>query len=220
MIEPGDVWRVGDSWVHCGDLEQDAGARFLRYLREEVGVTPTMVYCDPPWNAAIATTFRRWVKDERAVAFSALLRVVVEVCEAAGTDDVFLEMGAKHQRDLITLGEAAGLTLGGEWRIVYSRQRPCYLTHFRRPGAAPLATAYQSPAGMADEDTPTWAMQTVPHPAHRVFDPCMGLGCTWRNAVAAGATALGVELNPDRLGRALRDAARSTGHTPQKVVTL
>jgi len=94
-VLPGDIWVAGAAILICGDLTRvDAAELCRRFSR------PALVYCDPPWNAGIVTTFRRKAGLDDTADFPALMarvaliravasgRLVVDPCFGRGLTPV------------------------------------------------------------------------------------------------------------------------------------
>ena len=61
-VQHGDIWRVGDHLFGCGDIEEGSVlAQLLRLARPL-----TLVYADPPWTSANATSYRTMSGAERS----------------------------------------------------------------------------------------------------------------------------------------------------------
>jgi hypothetical protein len=200
----GDVWSAGRHRAKrhilaCGDLE--AGHADL--LLDRHGLTPDLVYCDPPWNAALATGFRTKAGAARTVDFPAFLTTLMAVVRRAKRD-VFLEMGRQHLELLKREIAAAGGTVLRDYAITYFGKNPGWLVHarFGADGAVP-----RDVTGMDDAATPEVVLWDCARPGDIVLNPSIGRGRTAIAAHRIGARFVGLELSPFRLSCTLKRLA-------------
>lgn len=224
-IEPkfGEVWQVGPHLLACGDLERGHADHLVKIAVGFGMQTPSVFYCDPPWNVGIAKAFRRGSGqgDPTAVGFESLIhRVLAAAADVPG--DVYVEMGKQHIADLRGWLVDVGLNLVGEWEVTYYRTKPCFLLQATHVSRQPLAIGGDGSeaTGMDDDATPAWAIQRSSQPGATVFDPCLGLGATSRAAHKTGRSCLGMELDPARMARSLDWLAHRTKATPRKLGEL
>lgn len=211
-VAAGDVWRLGDHVVACGDIELGDGAALLgTYGPADVA------YVDPPWNAALATGFRTKANLRRRVNFTSFLRKLCATLSQVKRD-VFIETA--HSELFRLEGELLrfkGKVLG-KWPITYYHDstKVGALIHAAFGEGSALE---DSPAGMDDDDTPAWCLQRTTAVNDTVVDLCLGRGLTLRAAHALNRRALGLELHPRRLAVAI-DWAAKQGLRPERVACL
>lgn len=208
-VKFGDVWRVGNHTLACGDLEAGAAEELVAMTGQ-----PELVYVDPPWGVNLARSFRTVSlidgQKGRAVDYPGLLKIIVALCKHAPLGG-FIEMGRKDVDLLRAIVVAGGLPVTGAWDITYSYGKsPAKML---QAGGTPL----ENPAvmqGLDDADTPKVAISQKLQPGQRVFDPCLGFGWTSECAQEFEVGSVGIELNPIRLATALKKLARKCGGAP------
>ncbi len=212
-VQVGDVWRVGDHILGCGDLEEGAAVELL----SKCGV-PDITYTDPPWNAGNAASFRTKAGLPRKVDFHHLLGRVIEAVKWT-RGDAFIEMGRQNTPLLRDAVEAAGGRVLKEWCVTYTcgRRRPSKLLRVTWAGGegAPVGDA----TGMDDSKTPAWALSQYQAPL-TVFDPCLGRGLTAVSAHRLGHRVVGMELHPRRLACAIDALVKLGTGQPERVGAL
>ena len=207
-VLPGDIWVAGAAILICGDLTRvDAAELCRRFSR------PALVYCDPPWNAGIVTTFRRKAGLDDTADFPALMARVVALA-AQATAGAIVEMGRQQ-------AEEVGAMLTAAMNVEVARVTG---TYYRRHPMVYLVALYNSVRrrdtarllqGVDDEDAPRVALIRAVASGRLVVDPCFGRGLTPVTARAAGHPFWGVELNPYRMSVTLQKLA-DTGLRPEK----
>lgn len=214
MIERGDIWQVGPHVVACGDLEVGAAEEML-----DLYGPPDVSFTDPPWNPAIAKTFRKWADDARSVDMPILLsRVLAALRRTRG--DVFLEMGREYQDEMERLLTATGASILRKWQVPY-KEHFSWMTRVRWPEAT--ATAPPDPPivdgkRLNNVSAPKCCLApSAAEGAKVVFDPCLGLGGTALAADALGMKVIGMELVPKRLERTIL-ALQGRGNTDVRLV--
>ncbi|WP_233155130.1 site-specific DNA-methyltransferase [Sedimentitalea arenosa] len=151
VTQPGDLWRLGDHRIFCGDALEAAS-----YTRVLEGEGPAMVFTDPPYNVPVQGHVRSG-KDgaHREFAMASgemseaefrgflgrvLARLVVNL-PSGGIAMICMDW--RHVEDLIASGKAAGLELinlcvwnktnGGMGSLYRSKHE--LVCVFRKPGA-------------------------------------------------------------------------------------
>lgn len=219
-VQTGDVWQAGDHVMACVDVESDAARAFYA----EQGRTD-LVYVDPPWDTGNARTFRTKAGLEwNDVTVDRLWARILDLVLPHLDGDLYVEIGKRHHADAEAWIRARRPAAIDAWPILYYRKHPCWL--LRSPGRVdaagalvPLDPAHDSPAGLDDEQTPTWAIRASSHRGDVVCDPCMGRGLTLVAAEREGRHFLGTELHPRRLAVAF-DRVAALGLMPTKIGTL
>jgi hypothetical protein len=195
-VQRGDVWQCGRHVFVCGTLLE------LSHISADV------FYCDPPWNNAITSTFRRnaGYGDEAGASWQDIYEGIIRL--AAGRP-LFIEGGEKQADEVqAMLSRTSGLIVR-QWPITYSRAtRPCVL-HYAGP---PNGAAYGDPSGLDDADTPSWVMGRLS--TGLVADLTAGRGITSRCAEESGWASFSVELDSRRVSAALIRMAKLTGKAP------
>lgn len=211
-VQPNQLWRVGQHWFACGDLQDGIGDRFLDAVR----LFPDMGYSDPPWNKGNAKAFRTKAGLTGDVNFESLLESVVNQVRNCSLP-VFLEMGRSTVDLLATVVHRHGGGVLNRWGITYYGKKPCELiaVYFREKPAYALPDF----TGKDDSKTPYMAIEAVKKHSSKdvfhVYDPCVGRGLTAEAAIQNGAIALGVELSPHRLSVTLSKVQRLTAEIPK-----
>ncbi len=195
-VRRGEVWACSRHVFACGTLlDLDS-------------VTADLFYCDPPWNNAITSTFRRnaGYGDEAGATWQDIYEGIVRL--AAGRP-LFVEGGIRQAEEVQQILARPGGLMLRQWPITYSRgARPCVL-HYAGP---PIAAIYADPSGMDDADTPAWAMSRMP--PGLVADLTAGRGITSRCAEQSGWQSFSIELDSRRVSAALVRMARLSGAEP------
>ena len=214
----GEIWKVNEALFAVGDLEEGDAPKLLLVCQEQLGVSPSCFYSDPPWDKGNARSFRTKAfgkEKSRSVDFvGSLLPRVVEACRlSSGT--FAIEMGVKHVEDLIKELMNQGASFMSQARITYYRKHECRIVcgGFNVNTQAIDASEFE---GMDDEKTPIaflkpFTMDSV------VFDCCVGQGLTCVASDALGKRSIGMELNPRRIACGVQAIAEITGYEPELV---
>lgn len=199
------VWRVGPHRLLCGDATTGDLARLL------AGVTPGVIYTDPPWDPNWATRWRRLVEPEARVEYAAMQGALAAAWAASGAPLAFVEMGERWAPPFRAALDLAGWRPAGAWPTRYgSRARPALLTAWTREPGRVVTAARPAPLGGAA--LVHWALAATPDSTGVIIlDPCIGLGTTARVAHALGLTVYGLDLHPGRLARTRAWLERATG---------
>ena len=200
-VRRGEVWRCGHHVFMCGTL------------LDLTSVNADVIYCDPPWNNAIVSTFRRNAEygGEAGMTWQDIYRGIIRL--AAGRP-LFIEGGQKQAAEVQAMMSEPGGFVTRQWPITYARAtRPCVL-HYMGP---PVAVAYGDPSGLDDADTPAWVMGRFPRGL--IADLTAGRGITSRCAEACGWHSFNVELDPRRVSAAMVRMRRITGDEPTAPIT-
>jgi hypothetical protein len=207
-VLPGDIWVAGAAILICGDLARvDVQELCRRFGR------PALVYCDPPWNAGNATTFRRKAGLDDTANYPALMAGVVQVA-AQATAGAVIEMGVRQADEVAEMLTAAMDVEVAQVAGTYYRRHPMvYLVALynsvRRRDTARLLE------GVDDEDAPRLTLTRAIAAGGLIVDPYFGRGLTPVTARATGHPFWGVELNPYRMSVTLRKLT-DTGLRPEK----
>lgn len=119
IVAPGDVWKLGDHMIACGDAQD--GALLLRLLGERRAAT---VFTDPPYNVKIAgfvsglgqtrhREFAMGAGEMSPAEFTCFLNRFLNATTPALADGAILYvcMDWRHMRELLEAGEKASLEL-------------------------------------------------------------------------------------------------------------
>lgn len=208
-VSAGDVWKVGNHTLVCGDLEGSTK------IDEQVDkLQPDFIYTDPPWNNGNGKAFRTKAGVDgdkgrnvdirslikRVLSFGRKLEVLT-LCEGGCRErninrSVIAELGAKAI---------------AEWDITYTRKKlPCvlYAADWRKNPQSD----YPDFSGMDEFDIETLSLQH--YKPRLVLDPCGGLGGTAWAACRTGCASLTSELSPYRMAVALERLHHLTGIKP------
>jgi hypothetical protein len=213
-VKHGEVWRVANHLIACGDLEQRAFEAFTLAYGE--GKRPDMTFVDPPWTPALATGYRTKAGVPAKVDFEGLMQWVGHAA-AWAEGAIYIEIGRQYQGAAISTLESLGIPHAASWDITYYRTRPARLLLFHRIGATNGSAVTADFTGYDDEDVPALAIQTDSRYGGIVFDPCTGQGLTAESAALAGRRFMGIELHPGRMARALDRLSAVEGESPSRV---
>jgi hypothetical protein len=199
-IWAGDIFRVGPHILACGDLELGHAPKLLRLT----GLSPDLVYVDPPWTPGLATGYRTKAETSRRVDFpSFLARLAWAVLLARAP--ALVEFGRGHQQPLIEAFAEVGYHRYRTWPITYYKTRPATLSLFL-PGHGLIPGADFS--GADDAELPALAIDAYTRAGQLVFDPCVGKGGTAVACARLGRVCVGMELGPARLRVAIDRVGR------------
>jgi hypothetical protein len=175
------------------------------------GARDVLVYCDPPWSAGNAASFRTKAGMRRKVDFGYFLHRLVQLF-AAQHGPVFCEMGRENLGLLHELLSEHGGDHLHWWPITYYGKQPAVLTY---ADFGHLGNPRYDPSGMDDDDLPLWVAQRWPQRV--VLDPCCGRGTTALGAHRAHKRFVGCELHPRRMAVTL-DKLREAGAGEPRVL--
>jgi len=213
------VYKCGEVYATTCDYEKDADgfARAYEWVTtwaKQFGpaLPHPFIYADPPWNAGVLSMFRKMVGEPPRMKFDAFLSRIVDVLYSVPADVVFCEMGRQAKVDFTSRMEAAGsLRLVKGYEVSYGRgkaNKPSWLGMF-----SPSRESDGTPEiaqGLIDEAIPLicidWYMSTLRLPF--VIDPFCGLGVTLDAAAKRGVPALGVDLVPARVEKAMHHVSK------------
>jgi hypothetical protein len=209
-VQPGEVWSVGDHLFVCSDLMESE--QFDQVLK---GVTPTILYSDPPWGQALLNGFRTKAGMEKAsYSWNVLYREIAEIAIARGIP-LWLEGSKPSSKDGAQIPETMGeYPHRWGWEITYANKLPCGLFYAGREPVPPqLRSAL---LGMHDDHTPGTVMQAY-GASGLVIDTCGGRGLTSREAHRVGWVSILNEMNPYRVSSSLYRAEKAGMGSPGRV---
>ena len=212
-VQLGDVYQVGRHVLACGDLELGHAQRLLDHTGN-----PDITYTDPPWNTGIAKAFRTQAGVPRDVHFPTLMQHVIHAVGRTKREAI-VEMGiAECGYVMQELEEFSRGKVLGAWSATYgSKKLEMRMIHVGYNGHA---STVSHELGHAWAVTRRVLRELIQSPEDLVFDPCMGLGGTFREASKLGAHVVGMELNPKRLSTTLAWATAHGHGEPVKIGTL
>lgn len=201
-LAPGEAIHIGAHWLACGDLMDDTVYALIR-----LSGAPDIVYVDPPYTRAWLHRFYAMATVQAPPApehFWQRLWTLAQVAQHGA----FIEMGLQHVDDLTYALQVAlpHWSLCHVWSITYGGRGKNHaaLLYAHAHGATPCY-AHLPLTGIDDMETPRHILRALPKDT-TVLDYCLGLGGTLRAAILESRRCLGMELNQDRLRRALRYA--------------
>jgi hypothetical protein len=214
-VEPGQVWRVGNHLVACGDLEAGDGERFLSWAREHSVWQPELYYVDPPWSPAYISRFRAGAGVEKRPEHT-VKSIVQRLARLATGAPLLMEMGTTYEASEVIgwvyeAREPFGSNVALVVPITYAGGKPAALYAFGLDEDVHL----EGLRGTDDELTPALAMQQLTKAGGVVVDLCLGLGATARAAEKTGRVCWGLELHPRRCSASLYDLCRAYCGQPQ-----
>lgn len=190
-----EAFEIGRHRLMAGDVTAGALSTLMG------GELADVVYGDPPWGQALLTAFATMAGGAPRLAWMEFLDALAVAIVGARKPEapVFLEMGCRWERDLVSTMRAIGLPLRRRWEVTYgsrSKPRPSLLLLF-----GPTDVAVRMPDPPFGEPVTRAALLPVVREGTVVLDPCTGLGMTARITHALGGSFRGLELNPTRLER-------------------
>lgn len=209
----GDIWRIGEHIVACGDLEKGDAQRLIRRFG-----APEMTYADPPWTPSLLTNFRHRAGFEKGQSFADFLRSLA-LSVATTNNDIYVEIGLQQEELLRTTFSGVRVTPTGEWPITYYNDltKVAKLLRFTTNVAARGQADF---TGMDDESTPRLAVMTSSSEGDLVFDPCTGHGLTAEAAHKLRRRFMGLEINPARTAVTIDMLGRMNAGRPERVGSL
>lgn len=217
-MKRGEVWKVNEALFSVGDLEEGDAPKLLHYCAEDLLVSPTAFYADPPWDKGNARSFRTKAfgkEKSRAVDFlGSLIPRVIEACKLA-SGNFGIEMGSKHGGDLMKMLHEAGAHDLSITPIYYYRKHPCVIVC----GAFGEVGDVIDPKellGKDDELTPEFFIRQLRND-DVVFDCCGGQGLTSVTADRLGGGSVSMELNPRRAACGIDRVVQASGFEPELV---
>ncbi len=199
-VTPGSEHWIGPHLVTCYDLETHHD-QVVRAANSLPPAPPALLYTDPPWGQANASSFRRKADLEGAANYVAFRRALCRIIAELGAPAV-VEMGLRWVNDWRYELQNLGCPVVHVVQGTYYRTKPmAYIIVAPRPLAHRLGAAL---TGVDDDRSPGYAIDTVaPPPGSVIFDPCCGRGLTARYTVSRGHHFLGNELAPYRAAATL-----------------
>jgi hypothetical protein len=217
-VQQGQIWKVGDHVLACGDLQGDTPLAQAITIAEEMHGPIGLMYVDPPWNNGNARSFRTKAGADGPEGGHAvdILELITAVITPAAERNIlaFMEGGnrelAKMHKHLQSMG-----AITTDWPITYYRTKPCFVMacDFRLTPAQD----YPDLAGLDDDDTPSSVLANYGHATNRlVIDPCAGRGLTARSAQNNGWASITHELSPYRMAEAMKSLSHAG--TPERII--
>jgi hypothetical protein len=220
-VRHGDIWRVGAHLFGCGDIEEGSVLAALLALAAPL----TLVYADPPWTSANATTYRAMSGRERAR--KADWRSVFARALTPARDRKLLcdtEMGWNPRGEAMRLARGMGAACPWWEPVKYPwTTSVIFAADFRDPPGQPTAHITGAHGWQSDAQWLTSghaepsAQALAAHAPGVVLDPCCGEGYTSRSAVTAGWTFVGHEITARRLWNGISRIAQLTGSSPERI---
>jgi len=228
-VEPGQVWVVDApplDTVHtsrflCADLEHDGktindfllgyGSHGMPFIR--------CSYTDLPYNQGLAQGFRTKAGLKNKADFEALTEKVIDYASLHVAGCSFFEVGREHADRIANLCYENDAEDVKTWGITYHKTAPAALI-----GASwqddkwGRCITEESPEGMDDMHTPSWAISCHTNEGEYVLDLCMGRGLTATSARKLDRHVVGVELHPRRLAVTLDKVSKLDRSRPFKEI--
>lgn len=199
-------WAVGTHLVAVADVEVDDVLGYLKGYGP-----PRLIYSDLPYDARIATTFRRWIGDERRVDYERLAYAFATAA-AATQGYVALETGARSSGVVSDALRAAGGVVEGVAHATYDHGKgKCHVV-LARFGDPPdgCRIRVEDLEGQDSWDLPGLCIERGTNRGDVVTDLCVGLGLTAVQAARHHRFFVGCELNEDRARRTVAAMVRET----------
>lgn len=209
-VKPGQVWKTGEHVFVCSDL---LASKQLVSVIDQLEITPTLIYTDPPWNQSNVSSFRTKAGLSRTEDSYLDLYKMIGLLAQRYRVPVFAEGGTRQVK-------AVQSVLPGAHRatapITYYRKHPAVL-HYA--GDEPISSYLQGRLNSKDDDHTPGIVLGLTHQGHFgvVLDPCAGRGLTARTAEKTGWTSITNELSPWRMSVAMHRLHKASGLTPERV---
>ena len=206
-VKPGETWTVGsEATLICGDLMEDW------ILSRLVTEQPDLIYCDPPWGAALASGFRTKAGVGGKANYPKLLVRVFILVRRLGVPSYF-ENGVKWTELMRNIAQQQSVIPHTTWDITYYKKHAATLTAFDFHPATELPDY----TGMDDDFTPGLAIDTHTKRGDLVLDPMTGRGLTAVSAIERSRRFVGSELSPYRASVTLRKLSDLTGRKAERI---
>jgi hypothetical protein len=210
-VNVGEVWRVGNHVIGCGDLERGFADAFLS--RHE---TPSFSYVDPPWGKSVAEGFREKAGVPSDVDFLGRLMPAIFRAIGQATRAILLEYGVRGLDDVLDVARREGLYEVARWPGTYNGGRSkCHYVQLGRVGEQPMRLP-----DLSGLDEPDVIVAALHGRSGVLFDPCMGQGLAAVSAERLGIPSLGTELHPRRVSRTIERLVTTTGCAPRLEGTI
>jgi hypothetical protein len=218
-VARGQIWRVGNHLFVCSDLMESS-----LFEQQLVDVKVGILYCDPPWGAALLNGFRTKAGLDKAThTWQELYRKIADFGHSRNAP-VFLEGSVNTNRDGVKIPETMRITPGFEhyWEIKYYKKHPSGLFYSGGQPVIPSLVGPNNPLEHVDDDeVPSIIMdhyqRTYPLISKVVIDPTTGMGATPLEAQRVGWSSINNELNPNRISVSLSRLVKMTGLPAERV---
>ncbi len=158
-----------------------------------------LLYTDPPWGQPLSM-YRNMVGFQPQT-FDVFVEELAKRIKEYGPDYAFVEMGNKWVDKVVGAFRDVGMAPELVYPIFYSRVHPGSLIQVRVNSDVSIGFI-DAVRDRDDNITPGVVMDVMK--SDSVFDTCLGLGATARNAWERKMKLYGVELVPERLAYVLR----------------
>lgn len=202
----------GRNVLAVGDVERGAIADLMDWARNtERGLPGTVdaVYTDPPWNPGIARIFRRWAgREHGAVDLGFLFAAFVnDALAACPYGPWYIEMGrggVHVMQDTLAQFDVGVTDVLLTTNDDAEANAEAYVIEADPTEPARDAIVHPRATGLNGTDLRRTIMGTFPERGIRtVLDPFAGYGGILREAATLDIGYYGLELNADRLQRAI-----------------
>lgn len=216
-VKPGQIWQVGPHKFLCMCIENAKPNTHVFNKR------PDVIYSDPPWGPANASTFRTKanasnanIERRKVDYYGKFVPAFIQQCELS-KGAIFYENGLTWEEKVLSMFKDKGFVQTNRWEVTYYRKYPSVLHRIVHSSKASSVGEFTADlTGMDDDDTPLESLKSYPK-GTVVYDPCTGQGLSAVTAVKLDLVFQGVELNPRRLAVTLDKVSKLLGEKPVKV---
>ncbi len=195
-----DKWTSQDGDIFIvGDVFDDVN--FSRIPKAK------LLYTDPPWGQPNLSMYRNMVGFQTQ-PFAVFLVELANRIKQYAPEYAFMEMGNRWVDSAVNACREAGMVPELVYPIFYSRINPCSLIQIKVTASNSIGFI-DAIRDRDDNITPGIIMDMFK--TESVFDPCLGLGATARNAWKRKMVVYGVEMVPQRLAYVLRHGRNKFG---------
>lgn len=183
-IQPGEVWRNGESRVAVNDLFHG----LPKFMCEA-----DLIFVDPPWNIGNLNSFitkagRDNYRDDFREFYTALFRHIAEIAPHT----CYVEVGKEYLDEFLAeMKKLFRYVTFYNSSYYHRKENLCYVIRGSRKAKKPKLDY------MDEEDIIAWVCENETYDC--IGDPCIGRGLVAVNAHKHGRKFVGCELNPKRL---------------------
>lgn len=201
-LKRGDIWSIDNKHrIMCGDMIADDVTPLFN------GVTMDAVYTDPPWNSNIATQFYKHAGYEIKIDIDVMIpNIVKKLSELFPNSYLVVEFGNPCFEKL----KAALTQFNGMESNIFTSFYGANIPYSIWVGAFGKKVNFpaQIDTSKGKKFTKAYVNWMAANGMKTWCDPFVGLGAFFKEAVVAGLSCHGVELNPNKLALLLEWAEK------------
>ena len=192
------VKQIGSHRLLCGDITTED----LSVLMD--GEKADIIYSDPPWNAGMATLFRKWAGKPAKVDLDEFFNALLLNLKTHGKGVVVLDVGVQSYARFKKCAEAAGAKMIDEIEMEWDSGGK-YHTWVGTFNESPIDWYDIDKAKYQNIEDSVEALEYLlsgwPAGDGIFLDPCIGYGLGAKVGARLGLSVYGMELNPKRLAK-------------------